>query len=106
VRDTLATRPGSAASRPALCAAAQKTLADIVQFNHLAQRRNTVILRIQRHKPGMAAIADVNREWPWRSRQSPARSQSRQLLAGSPPARWRGIKPGMAVRLGSLASTR
>jgi hypothetical protein len=31
-----------------------------VQFNNLTQRVNTVIMRIQGHKPSMAAIADMN----------------------------------------------
>ena len=77
----------------------KQTQPDIVQFYHLAQRWNTVFLRIQRHKSGMAAIADVNRfdcrcaignRLPY--------ANSRQLLAG--PCRQRdrpGVKPRMAV---------
>jgi hypothetical protein len=39
---------------------AEQTLADVVQLNNLTQRVNAVILRVQRHKARMAAIADVN----------------------------------------------
>ena len=85
----------------ARCFAQQRkqTQPDVVQFYHLAQSRNTVFLRIQRHKSGMTAIADVNRfngrcaignRLPY--------ANSRQLLAGSCRQSDRpGIKPGMAV---------
>ena len=38
----------------------KQALADIVQLDHLAQRRQPILLSLERHKPHVAAIADVN----------------------------------------------
>ncbi|MNT45570.1 hypothetical protein D3C72_1821640 [compost metagenome] len=79
----------------------EQALSDVVEFDHLPEGINVVILRIESHKTGMAAIADVNgvnRRGALGNRLPDA--QARQVLTGALRQRNRaGIKAGMLCRL-------
>lgn len=62
----------------------KQPLADIVEFNHLAQRRQAIIRRRQIHKPGMTAVADVYSLDGRRAfGEALPDTDTRQLLAGA-----------------------
>ncbi len=86
----------------------KQPLADIVEFNHLPQRRQAVIGRRQVHKTSVTTVADVD---PLDGRRSFSQglpdTNARQLLA-VPAARAiaRSSKPGWRDECGSCASIR
>ena len=79
----------------------KQSLADIVQFYHLAKRRQAVILRIKGHESRMSAVADVNTLNRRRAiGNALPDAGTRQLLAGPRRQRNRaGIKPRMQRRI-------
>ncbi len=86
----------------------KQPLADIVEFNHLAQRRQAIIRGRQIHKPGMTAVADVYSLDGRRAfGEALPDTDTRQLLAGArSQGDRRSSKPGWREECGSCASMR
>ncbi len=79
----------------------KQPLADIVEFNHLAQRRQAIIRGRQIHKPGMTAVADVYSLDGRRAfGEALPDTDTRQLLAG---ARSQGDRP--VVKAGGVRNS-
>lgn len=86
----------------------KQTQSDVVQLDNLTQRVNAVILRVQRDKASMAAIAYVN---GFNCRRAIGDglpdANTGQLLAGTlRQGNSAGIKTGMIFACGAIASTR
>ncbi len=86
----------------------EQPLPGVVQFDHLAERIDLIILRLQINETGVTAIADVHlSDRRGAVAQRRPNADARQLLAGALcQSDGAGVKPGWLRSSGRVASTR